>query len=208
MPLFPFRDRTISLTLESTDPKIPTKSTDPFVNRFLPNRGIGGFITRRTKTSVNDTVILRGPISHMTDMSADIGSDPGISTSFIQPWFIKNIPITIEGESYLGAYTGVSVPDRDVERLLRQFRESLNDFSDKLGSKGSQRRVLLEIRGGPPGTRRFLGYIKTLRFGENIQNPYFLRYTLQFLGRSVDNVKITQGKTGASGDLRRGGVTV
>ena len=205
MPIVPTRDRTISLTLESAlrntpNKKVSTKASDKYVSKFIPNSGITGFIAKKSGLE-SATIVLQGPTRINIGLTADIGNDPGIFTSFLQPWFIKNIPVRIDGESYLGAYTGISVGDRDAERLLKKFRDTLNDFSHD--GQYSKERILLEIKGGPQGTRRFLGYIQKLDLTEDIRNPYFLNYSLDFIGRNVDNAALSQGRADALKELNR-----
>ena len=91
----------------------------------------------------------------------------------------------------------LSPSDRDIERLLKGFRETLNDFSTLSGKEGDKDRFMLEINGNPQGARRFLGFIKRLAWTEDVKNPYILDYTLEFIGRNVDNASLAKGKTGA-----------
>lgn len=208
MGLAPFRDRTITLTLErdlaENSPDVARLSTTKsFSDRFLPNRGLGGFIRKKVLGDRTREVTLRGAMSINVSHSAAVAQSSGLSTSFIQPWFIGNIPITIKGQSYLGAYTALSVPDRDVERVLRAFRRSLNDFSSNLGAPGTKERVLLDIKGNPKGARRFLGFITDLDWNEDTNNPYLLDYTISFLGRSVDSASLVKGKSNAQREKQK-----
>ena len=208
MGLAPLKDRTITLTLErdlaETSPDVVKLSTTKgFSDRFLPTRGLGGFIRKKIQGDKTREVVLRGATNISISHSAGVAQSSGLATSFIQPWFIGNIPITIKGQSYLGAYSALSVPDRDVERVLRAFRRSLNDFSSNLGAPGSKERVLLEIKGNPKGARRFLGFITDLDWNEDTNNPYLLDYSISFLGRNVDNAALVKGKANAQREKRK-----
>jgi hypothetical protein len=128
--------------------------------------------------------------------------DTGITTSFLQAWYIKPISITVRGQSYLGAYPLVSPSDRDVERLLTKFRKAANDFSTLYGSAGTKERFLLELNGYPKGARKFLGYLKRLDWTEDVKNANLLDYTIEFIGRNVDNASLADGKKGSQLDAR------
>ncbi len=202
MGLAPLRDRTISLRLESEvsetkgNKKVSTKKTDSFVRRFMPNKTAEGFISSRLPGE--GAVFLRGPTKVSWGFEAAIGDDQGIFTSHLQPWFIKSIPISIDGSSYIGAFPGLSVSDQDVEKTLQKFKKTSSDFTPRNGQKGNKERFVLEIRGGPRGTRRFMGYLLQLNFSEDVKDPYFLNYSIRFIGRNIEEVAVADGK--AKGD--------
>lgn len=203
----PFRDRSITLTLESELPstdKTALATNAAFVNRFLPKTGLAG-LGRKLAAKIPGlknldppSVTLRGATYISVNHSADIGSDTGVATAFLTPWYIKPVPIVVRGTSYLGAYPLVSPSDRDVEQVLAKFRKAANDFTDIYGQRGSGSRVLLEINGYPQGARKFLGYLKSLNWTEDIKNANLLDYTIEFIGRNVDNASLSDGKQAAA----------
>jgi hypothetical protein len=213
MPFAPIRDRSITLTLES---ELPSTNTAPtvlatnaaFTNRFLPQSGVGAFLAKNTpglNKLVPKGVTLKGASYISVSHTADIATDQGLSTSFFQPWFVKPVAISVRGQSYLGAYPLVSPSDRDVERLLQKFRVMANDFSSLFGSRGTGERVLLELNGYPSGARKFLGYLKRLDWTEDIKQANLLDYTLEFVGRNVDNASLAKGKANQAQDVQAGG---
>jgi hypothetical protein len=209
MSFAPFRDRSITLTLESeltaTDKSGNTvlATNAKFVNRFLPKTGLAGFGRKLAKKVPgltlpdDESLTMKGVTYISVNHAADVASEPGVVTSFLQPWFIKPVAITLRGTSYLGAYPLISVSDRDVENLLKKFRAVANDYTSLYGTPGSQSRVLLELNGYPRGARRFLGYLKTFNWTEDVKNANLLDYTLEFLGRNVDGASLQAGKDGA-----------
>lgn len=213
MAIAPAKDRTIRLTKEGDLDFTSSKASGTtqtaqlttgrnFANRFLPSTGVGGLVRRLTGVK---TIILRGPTELSFSYASEIGEVNGLFTSFLQPWYIQNINITIRGQSYLGAYPIFSVPDRDVEDVLSKYRETLNDFTEAVGKVGDKNRFLLEVAGNPKGARKFLGYLRKLSWTENVKNAYMLDYTIDFIGRGVDDAKLTKGKDGASKDMRNAG---
>lgn len=204
MPLAPFRDRTIRLTLESdlqgqTD-VVQLQATKSFTDRFMPTSGLGGYVAAppaNGSSTAAKTLTLRGPMSISIKHVAGVAEENGLSTSFLQPWYIESIPITIKGQSYIGTYPLLSVSDRDVERALKMFRQSLNDFATLNGKPGSKERIFLDLQGNPPGARRFLGFIRGLDWDEDVKSVNVLNYTIEFIGRNVDNAALAKGKLGA-----------
>ncbi len=210
MAFAPFRDRSVTLTLEDDLPK-PNQGTSAlatnaaFTNRFLPSSGVAGGLAKRVpglNKLVTKSVTLKGANFISVSHQADIASDTGISTSFLQAWFIKPVTITIRGQSYLGAYPLVSPSDRDVERLLTKFRKTANDFSSLYGNQGTKERFLLELTGYPKGARKFLGFLKRLDWTEDVKNANLLDYTIEFIGRNVDGASLSDGKRGGQADQR------
>lgn len=201
MPLAPFRDRTIRLTLESdlqgTGGVVQLSATKGFTDRFLPTSGLGGFVAKKAGL-VSKTVTLRGPMAIDIKHIAGVAEENGLSTAFLQPWYIENIPITIRGQSYIGAYPVLSVGDRDVENVLKMFRTSLNDFANVAGRPGTKSRVFLDLQGNPKGARRFLGYIRGLDWDEDVKNVNVLNYTISFIGRNVDDAALAKGALGSA----------
>ena len=213
MAFAPFRDRSITLTLES---EIPVSNKNPgalatnaaFTNRFLPQSGVGRSLAKIITPGLNKliplSVTLKGATHISVNHQVDIGVDQGISTAFLQPWYIKPIPITIRGQSNLGAYPLISPSDRDIERVLQKFRIAANDFSSQFGRAGDGQRFLLELNGYPKGARKFLGYLKALNWTEEVKNANLLDYSIEFIGRNVDNAALVDGKKGAIADRQRG----
>jgi hypothetical protein len=201
MPLFPTKDRTIRLTLETFAPDGSSQGTPAsqprYVSQFIPNSGLlGGLVSLISKGTPETTLDLIGPTSIDIAFSADVAAEPGLETSYIQPWFIKPIPITIKGTSYIGAYTGLARADRDAKGILQKFRRAQNDFSDLGGKPGNSARLLLELVGMPYGMSRFLGHIKDFTITESVDKAYLLNYTLSFIGRNIDDAKVRIGKGG------------
>jgi hypothetical protein len=120
----------------------------------------------------------------------------GLFTSFMQPWHISIIDITIVGESYLGAYPFFSRGDKDIENILGMFRQSHNDFI--LGKPGTKERVILSIANNPGETDEYIGYINSLEFSDKITTVFTLPYTLSFSGWSRQSIAIQNGKNAAS----------
>lgn len=195
----PFRDRSISLTLESelnATSKKPFVTNGAFVSKYLPSSGLLSNVTNRPLNkgvAGPKTLTLSGVTNIQGEMAADVGEDLGVATSFLQAWYIKPIPITLSGTSYLGTYPGLSVGDRDFENLIKKFKYVANDFTTLYGSPGKKERVLLEINGYPDGAIRFIGFISRLNWSEEIRNANVINWTLGFIGRSADNLVLYQG---------------
>ena len=199
MPLFPVKDRTIRLTLETFAPDGSSQGTPAsqprYVSQFIPNSGLlGGLVSNLRKATPEATLDLIGPTSIDIGFSADVAVESGLETSYMQAWFIKPIPITIKGTSYIGAYTGLARADRDAKGILQKFRRSQNDFSDIGGKPGNSARLLLELLGMPYGMSRFLGHITSFNITESVDKVYLLNYTLSFVGRNIDDAKVRIGK--------------
>jgi len=212
MPLFPVKDRTIRLTLEKVtkdgSSQATTASQPRFISQFIPNSGVlGGIVANLGKSPVEATLDLVGPVSIDINHSAAVAAEPGLFTSFLQPWFIKPVTVTITGTSYIGAYSGMARADRDAKGLLEKFRSSQNDFIDLGGGKpGSGRRILLELTGLPRGLSRFIGYMTDLNFKEGIQTAYLLNYTMSFVGRPADDTQVRRGKQNGITANQMGGI--
>ena len=95
MAFAPFRDRSVTLTLEN---EIPVSNKNPgalasnaaFTNRFLPQSGVGRKLAKQVPALnkiLTNSVTLKGATNISVSHQADIGMDLGISTSFLQPWF-------------------------------------------------------------------------------------------------------------------------
>ena len=212
MPMFPVRDRTIVLTLESSlleytsvGPTVLTTPSQPFVNKFLPSTGLGGAVMQNVFGVTDPSIELVGANSIDISHDAAVAEETGLFTSYLQPWFIKPVHITIKGESYLGAYLGVSRGDNEAKRILEAFRKSLNDFTALAGKPGTKERVQLEIRGYPKGMRKFFGYLTKFSTQEQVTNAYILSYDLSFVGRNIDNSQIVKGKGNATAALQAAG---
>ena len=203
MPLAPLRNRTITLTPEtqifqSTETPVRLDTSLNFADKFLPKKGLGGYLTN--KIIPNRSITLAGVTDISIDHKALVADENGLFTSYMQPWYIQNVPIVLSGQSYIGAYPLLSVSDRDLERVMKAFRGSLNDFTGLQGAAGNKERYLLEFGGYFPGARRFLGYFSQVSWKESIKNVNVLDYTISFLGRNVDNAYIVKGKDGAVSD--------
>lgn len=213
MPLFPVKDRTIRLTLESISKdgtRQGTAASQPrYVSQFIPNSGLlGGLVSGGQKLlGVEATLDLIGPTSIDIGYSAGVAAEPGLATNFTQPWFIKLIPITIKGTSYIGAYSGLSRADRDAKAILQKFRRSQNDFADLGGKPGTTQRVMLEMVGLPYGMSRFLGYFTDFNVNESVDKAYLLNYTMMFLGRNVEDAKVRSGKAYGVTAQKHGGIS-
>ncbi len=199
MPLFPVKDRTIRMTLETRGANGSSQNTAAsqprFVSQFIPNSGLlGGLVSGSGLRGVESTLDLIGPTSIDIAYSSDVAAEAGLFTSFIQPWFIKPVRITIAGTSYIGAYAGMARADRDAKGILDRFRRSQNDFVDLGGKPGNAARLLIEMTGLPRGMSRFLGYIEDFNIKEGVDKAYLLGYTIQFVGRNMDDAKVRQGK--------------
>ncbi len=210
MPLLPTKSRTISLTIQKPasgkDPQSLQTPSQGFVSKYIPSTGIAGAVSKNLLgRTVESTLNLVGPTAIDITFEADIASESGLFTSFLQPWSMKPTAVTIKGESYLGAFPLISNADTDVKDILARFRSTLNDFSGRLGTPGTGRRVLLEFRNNPDGARRFLGFIRRFHFGESISAHYLLPYEIDFIGRPVDGVKISEGREDGRRSLARYG---
>ncbi len=208
MPLFPTKNRTISLTIErpASEKANPAGVLNKFVSQFLPSTGIGGALVNAVKgKDVNSTLSLIGPTSLDINFEADIAIEQGLFTSFMQPWSMNVASVNIKGESYLGAFPLLSNADSDVADILSRFNSTLRDFSGRLGTPGTGRRIMLEIRGNPAGSRRFMGFIRRLHFGESVSASYMLPYEIDFVGRPIDEAKIQSGREGGRRSLERMG---
>jgi hypothetical protein len=204
MSLLAAKNRTIRLTLENDleagTVKTPSRS---FVDKFLPNSGLLGVASALISSS--PTIELVGPTGIDFKISASIVDEAGLFSNFLEPYAIKNVPITIRGESYIGVYPGISRADKDISGVMEKFKKSLNSFSGRAGKAGTKERVLLEIENNPTNLRRFLGYITELSFGEDVKNPYVLPYTISFIGSMADSMQLVKGKNNARSALLMSG---
>ncbi len=178
--------------------QMTTASQPRFVSQFIPNSGLlGGLVSGSGLVTVESTLDLIGPTSIDIAYAADVAAEPGLFTSFLQPWFIKPVRITIAGNSYIGAYSGMARADRDAKGILDRFKRSQNDFADLGGKPGNAARLLVEMTGLPRGMSRFLGYIEDFSIKEGVDKAYLLGYSVQFVGRNVDDAKVRQGRQNA-----------
>ena len=210
MPLFPVKDRTIRLTLEqpSSSSKDTAASQPRYISQFIPNGGLlGGIVSGLGLTDVNSTLDLVGPTSINIKHAADVATESGLFTNFIQPWFIKPVVITIQGNSYLGAYTGLARSDNDLQQIIKRFRKSQNDFTNLKGSPGTAQRMLLELTGMPAGLSRFKGYMTGFDLNEDIKTVYLVNYTISFVGLNVDQSSVATGKANAQTAWKDNGVS-
>lgn len=212
MPLLPVKSRTIKITLENdlktvADPNsgaVTPPTSKAFTDRFIPTTGVAGSVANRIR-GPQKTLTLVGPTAIDIGFEAGVAEEMGLFTSFLQPWFIKPVQVTIKGESYLGTYAVASRGDKDAQNLLAKFKRSLNDFSPMVGTPGTQERAYLDIGNNPIGMKKFFGYIKRLTFSEQISNPYMIGYEMSFVGRNVDDAQIAKGKEGARAAIVRAG---
>ena len=210
MPLFPLKDRTITLTMEKDLPKQGqvqaqlAKYASTFQQRFIPSTGPAGAAAAVLGIK-SKALVLVGPAYMGFDHDAGVAEEEGIFTSHLQGWYIKPVQISIRGESYLGTYTGVSRSDGDVQNILADFRRQLTDFTPKYGTPGTQERIQIEISNNPLGTTKFLGFIKKFNFSEVITSPYMLPYELSFVGRPQDGNAINQGRLDGDIATKMGG---
>jgi hypothetical protein len=204
MPLALLKDRTIKLTLESDYRKQQgvwgsvASITASLVKNYLPPSIpiATKLFNKATGNAFGKTLNLKGANSVSLDYSADIGEESGLFTSFLQPWYIKNVNISVKGESYLGAYSLLSSGDSDVLETLNKFKTMQNDFSTNGGVAGTRERVVVEITNNPLGSRKFIGYFKKFNFSEDVQNAYILPYQFDFIGKNIDNAQISEAKAG------------
>jgi len=215
MPLYAARDRSIWIGLEQPAGKgiqgtnaVLAYANQAFIQQFLPVNDlltavaiINGIVNNgavNTALQGLGPISLAGPTSIDIDYDAKIGDDSGIATNFTQPWFIKNVPVRIKGTSYLGAYEGVSRGDDDAAQILKMYRTSLNDFAQGInGAPGTGQRFLIQLTGMPAGMDRFVGYIRNFHITENIESVYLLDYSLDFLGKCMDNANVMTGTSNA-----------
>jgi hypothetical protein len=204
MPLYPVRDRTISLTTEPLAPAAsaanPAATQPAFVSQFIPNSGLLGGLTSGGLASLGKapaSVSLIGPTAISMKFAAGVAADSGLFTNFLQPWFIKPIQVIIRGNSYIGAYSGLSRGDNDAQAILQTFRTSQNDFRSG-GGAGTGQRILLKLSGMPSGFSRFMGFITDFDIDEAIKTVYLLDYSLSFIGVSVDQIARRQGQAAAA----------
>ena len=201
MPLAPYKDRTIKLTLETEyfaqNPQ--SRAVQSVVDLYLPSAGVGGQV-KNLITGNSGTITLVGPTRMNVALTANIADESGIASTFLEPWQINNVPVKISGESYLGAFEALSVSDNDAPDILSMFYTALRDFSSRLGAAGTKERVVLEISNNPEGSARFIGYIKEFSISEDVKKPYILDYELTFLGKNFDDMSVASGKLGAKND--------
>jgi len=193
----PYKDRTISLILESDytargKAGFVKNTAQDLGRRYLPAQGrsIGG---KTLGDAASNFIDLKGPSSITMDHATGVAQEQGLFTTFLQPWYVKGVTLTIKGTSYLGAYPLLSNPDKDAERLLRLMYQTLNDFSGRLGTAGNKQRTVLIIRGAPKQAQKFVGYITNLNLTESVDNAYLMDYTLSFVGKRMDNVAQSNG---------------
>ena len=195
MALGILKDRSVTLTLEnslSQNKQIAKKVAD----YYLPKRGLAGTLVEAVTESY--ILTLSGPNNIAIEYSADVGEEQGVYTSFLQPWFIKPVRISIRGDSYIGAYTLLSCYDNDTEGILRRFKTSQNDFSGQLGRPGDMQRVQLEINNSPLGFKKFLGYFTKFNVSEVVQKVYLQEYQIEFVGRNIDDIGVSKGAANAN----------
>lgn len=188
-------DRTIRLTLL---PKNQAASAvAAYVASYLPQTQTPPF--PQIVNSFNPVLTLVGPASIEGGFTAGLGDDSGIGANRLQPWFIRNVPITIKGESYLGMYPLLSNPDLDFQSMLQLFNQAASQFAPRSGTPGTGQKFMLSISGYPLGARRFTGHVEALLFTEAIQRVNMVGYTLKFKGVPSDQVALQQGALAAKG---------
>jgi hypothetical protein len=180
---FLLRDRSVRIGLVS--PETSSKTTgdpteDPMVKGFMGN--LTRAVELQTVTSMFDLdskklLKLTGVKEVRLNFSSDIAIENGLAVSFIQAWYIKPAEITITGNAYIGAYPVVQRRDADVEVLYNMYLESLNEFGSRT-MPGNKKIFQLQIVNNPRNADFYYGYIKNFEFGENVENPYLLEYTI------------------------------
>lgn len=217
MSFAPYKDRTITLIDENTYRKrnnLGTAAIQDLAKRYLPSQGrnffggksIGNAVSGLTASPVpeNDVfVTLKGPTKIMVSHKTGVAEEEGLFSSFIQPWFVQNIDITISGSSYLGAFPLLSAGDKDAQSLIKALYTTLNDFSGIAGPIGTKSRLVLTIKGNPDKAKSFIGYIKQLDLSESVESAYLVDYTLSFVGRNLENIKVQEAKLMAKDELSK-----
>ncbi len=209
MSFAPYKDRTITLIDENTYRRRAgsalLSAAQDLTARYLPAQGRNFFggktignsaqaLLGSPDTSKDVFVTLKGPTKIAIIHKTGVAEEEGLFSSFIQPWFVQNIDITISGSSYIGAFPLLSSPDGDAKNLISSLYTTLNDFSGIAGPEGSKSRLVLTLRGNPDKAKSFIGYIKQLDLTEAVESAYLIDYTLSFVGRNIDNMAITDAK--------------
>lgn len=167
-------------------------------SRLLTTTGLGSYAAKGANFITGGFLDLKSVYNISVRHEASVAVETGLFTNFMQPWSIKPRAIEIRGTTYLGAYTFLSSKDREGERLIGLYKSTLNDFSGNFGQAGSRKRVVLLLRGYPPGSRNFSGYITSLVFSETVENANLVDYTLSFIGNDLESAAQADGANRAS----------
>ena len=201
------KDRTVKITLESdlkkngSDVATYTSTKTRAVDKFLTHRGLSGYVTKALGVK-RPTLFLRGVNAIDFDYTAGVAEAQGPGTSFLQPWSIKPVKISLKGMSYLGTYVGLGNGDKEVSDIYGKLKIALNDFSPKFGAAGTGERTLIEFTENPENCQKFLGYITGFKWSEQALEAYVLNYSFSFIGVPADDSALIVGKNNAQYDSK------
>ncbi len=192
----------VSAVQDLTARYLPSQGRNFFGGKSIGNAA--GFLTKSEKPENDVFITLKGPSKITISHKTGVAEEEGLYTSFIQPWFVQNVDITVTGTSYLGAFPLLSSGDKDAQSLIQALYTTLNDFSGIAGPIGTRSRLVLTLKGNPDKARAFIGYIKQVDFSESVESAYLIDYTLTFVGRNLENMKIQEAKNRAREANKKG----
>lgn len=207
--LAPTYNRTVSLVSEEGYLSYKQKGALGYVKRagsdltqkYLPAQGRNTF-GKKTISDYLTFIDLKSVYSISVSHVSGVAVENGLFTSFLQPWYIQPIQITIKGASYLGAYPFLSSRDRELERLLKLYYASLNDFSNLHGAAGNRKRIVMILNGYPDKSKAFNGYITDLTSTESIENANLVDYTLKYVGYDISSADAQAGLAAGAQDKK------
>jgi hypothetical protein len=193
----PQLDRSVILSLATATAPQPSP-TQAYVNQYLPQRVLAGV---QLLTGAPQSLALRGSYGIEGDMDFGAAGASGLGNPSVRGWYLAPVPIVISGDSYLGAYPGISVPDGDFMNMLAMLEASSAPFHPIAGPRGNGNAWTLTLNGYPRGANRWRGTVQRFRFSEKIAAVHMVSYTLSFLGLPADLDSLRLGTQAATQDV-------
>lgn len=129
--------------------------------------------------------------------STTVGQEPGLVTPFLQGWYNNPIKIEVEGKSYLGAF----------EKILPFFPETGDTTRDDINNlfldndQIFKQNLSLEVEITIENEGVYEGLISDFNYNEDINEPFLINYTINFVGfRNTEKSK-ANGEKRSSFDL-------
>jgi len=146
------------------------------------------------------TFQLIGLGSVQNSRTQDIGQVNGLVDFFLQPFYTKAVGISLQGDSYMGAFSA---------QFLNLSADTVRD--DML----TMIKRLDQIQGDPNrivgliiGDEEFRGYLSSFIYKEDKSKPFIWEYSIEFIGRDISESTFLAGLAAAGLDLASLGLQV
>lgn len=153
-----------------------------------------GTVGSEQKTDIKKTIRLIGVRKLQLAAQHGVGKAAGLSDFFLQPWYFREVGITIGGKSYIGAYfSDFFNPTRDA--TVNDMKELLSEFNNSRGNASREFRFIIENEDS------FTGFVESFTYSEDIGEPFILDYTVNIVARRDPATATENGFASAAKDL-------